>query len=219
MIINIRQLSSNIKQEYLIDGDFSCRGKLGSFNRFQRITLSAQNQLLYAKYHFKNPINYIPLIDMLGFNKLSRVFHIYDSTGFCGEFLYTEHGFAQKHYIIKAHDLLLPCYEYSHDKFNYISVYLGETQIALIETYLVVNDLKYKHKIYLLDDYENLKEILALFVLYYANYNFTKRFHMSAGVFTTKSFAYSKYKDKYSPSWQRTNFPNDNFWGKTNLYN
>ena len=96
MIINIRQLSSNIKQEYLIDGDFSCRGKLGSFNRFQRITLSAQNQLLYAKYHFKNPINYIPLIDMLGFNKLSRVFHIYDSTGFCGEFLYTEHGFAEE---------------------------------------------------------------------------------------------------------------------------
>ena len=91
-------------------------------------------------------------------------------------------------------------------------------QIALLETYLSVNDFKYTHKLYLLDDYNQFADTLSFFVLYYVSYNFSQRFHMSSGSTSAKSWSFSKY-NKYNPKWREIHFPNENFFGKTNLFN
>ena len=110
------------------------------------------------------------------------------------------------------------CYSLSRGSFKYVSIYHGDTQIALVETYLSVNDYKYTHKLYLLDDYNQFADTLSFFVVYYAGYNFAQRMHMTKGSTTYSTvWFFSKYADKYNPNWRETHFPKENFFGKTSL--
>ena len=111
------------------------------------------------------------------------------------------------------------CFYLSKGSFDYVSVYSDDKQIALIETYLNVNDYKYTHKLYILDNYKEFAEILSLFTLYYANFTFSRRFHMSKTSTYTKAWTISSYDYKYDPQWRETNFPDENFFGKINLFN
>lgn len=113
--------------------------------------------------------------------------------------------------------MILHCYFCSKGSFNYVSIYDGDKQIALIETYLTVIDYKYKHKLYILDEYKHLADTLSFFVVYYSSYNFAMRLHNSKGTVWAKSWSLSKYNNKYDPDWRERNFPSENFFGKTSL--
>lgn len=133
--------------------------------------------------------------------------------------MYSQRGFYEKlscDYIKQWGDF--PLLLSGKGSFHYVSIYQGEKQIALIETFLNTTDYKYYHKLYVLEDYNRFADTLSFFVLYCSNYYFSKRFHMTKGSYSVKSWNFSKYNNKYDPKWRETNFPDENFFGKTSLF-
>jgi len=222
MIIKISQTASNIKQAYDIDCDGGYyHGNAGTFSRFQPVTLYNSENTLKGVFKLSNLINYIPFRWLFGKANTSRFFKIYKNNDYYGNMAYLHHGFMKRCYEIKLKSgEIFYCYTRSIKSFDYLSIYKGDCQIALLETYLNVNNYKYNHKLYLLDEYKHFSDILCLFALYYSSFNFSRRLHMTVGSSTYQStlWAPSKYNDKYHPEWRETHFPNENFFGKTNLF-
>lgn len=221
MIIKISQTASNIEQSYNIESEnFYYSGDAGSMSRLQSITLSNKNNTIKGIYNISKWVNYIPLRYLFGEANLTRVFHLYKNDNIYGSIVFSKHGFLKSFYVISlVSGEIFHCYSISRGSFNYVSIFQGDTQIALVETYLSVNDYKYTHKLYLLDDYNQFADTLSLVVLYYASYNFAQRMHMSKGTVSEKAWSFSKYANKYNPKWRETHFPNENFFGKTSLIN
>lgn len=222
MIIKISQTASNIKQTYDIDcnGNYY-QGNAGTFSRFQPITISSNKTTLKGVFKLSNLINYIPFRWIFGKENFSRFFKLYKDRDCCGDIIYSHHGFMKRYYKINLENGEgFCCYTRSIKSFDYVSIYKGDCQIALLETYLNINDYKYNHKLYLLDEYKHISDILCLFALYYSSFNFSQRLHMSAGSSVNQITLWepSRYKDKYNPEWRKTHFPNENFFGKTNLF-
>lgn len=151
---------------------------------------------------------------------LSKAFSVQKDETNIGSFLLSHCGIAKHFHSIVSNESIFHCYSRSIDLFNYLSIYDTHTdkQIALLETYLTVVDNNYKFKLYLLDEYAAHTDVFALFILYYANFHFTQRFHMSAGTTSTRSWTFSGFNSKYDPDWRAKYFPNDNFWGKIDPY-
>ena len=221
MIIKISQTASNIKQSYDIESEnFYYSGDTGSISRLQSITLYNKENTIKGIYNISKWVNYIPFRYLFGEANLTRVFDIYKNDDIYGCIVFSKHGFLKSFYVIALNSgEIFHCYCRSKGSFDYVSIYQGDIQIALIETYLSVNDFKYTHKLYLLDDYNQFADMLSFFVLYYASYTFAKRMHMSKGSVSEKSWSFSKYNDKYNPKWRETHFPNENFFGKESLFN
>ena len=220
MIVKIVQTASNIKQLYYIQGEnFSYQGDVGNLSKLQNITISNDKNNVKADY-FMSPIdNYIPFRFLFGGGSKTRVFCLYKNDNLYGTMLFLKKGFFDECYVIALDNgMKLNCYFRSIDSFNYVSVYYNNQQIALVETYLNVTDNKYTHKLYILDEYNELAETLSLFVLYYASYTFTRRFHMSKSSVYVKAWSYSVYNDKYDPHWREDNFPDENFFGQLNRF-
>ena len=220
MIIKISQTASNVKQSYDIESEnFYFKGDAGS-SRLQSITLSNNENTIKGVYNISNWVNYIPLRYLFGEANLTRVFRLYKNDNIYGSIVFSKHGFLKSFYVIALDSgEIFHCYSLSRGSFNYISIYQGETQIALVETYLSVNDYKYTHKLYVLDEYNQFSDTLSFFVVYYASYNFAQRMHMSKGSVSEKAWSFSNYVDKYDPKWRETHFPNENFFGKTSFIN
>lgn len=224
MIIKITQTASNIKQTYKIEGEgLFYHGKSGSRSTVEPITLTNDTETLLGTYNFPALINYIPFRYLFGTPNLTRGFDIYRNNVSIGSVVFSQHGFWKSFYQIKLHDGTdLRCYIVGKGSFEYACVYSRscgeEKQIALIETYLNVNNYKYVNKIYLLDDYKLLGSVISFFTVYYSSYSFCKRYHMSSGSVYEKRMPITKYKDKYDPSWRETYFPDENFFGKISLF-
>lgn len=216
MIIKIKQTSSNIRQSFDVESEnFYLHGEAGNISRLQTITLSNKNTTIKGVYNLSKWENYIPLRYLFGYANLTRIFHLYKNDNTYGCFVFSKHGFMKSSYVISLNSgEIFHCYYRSKGSFHYISIYERDQQIALVETYLSVDDYKYTHKLYLLDAYRQFADVLSLFVLYFASYHFAKRFHMSIGSFNGKSWSYSQYNDKYNSEWRERNFPDENFFWK-----
>lgn len=220
MIVTISQTASNTKQSYNIESEnFYYSGEAGSISRLQSITIFNKENTIKGIYNISKWVNYIPLRYLFGEANLTRVFYLYKNENIYGSIVFSKHGVLKSFYVIILDSgEIFHCYCLSRGSFNYVSIYQGETQIALVETYLSVNDFKYTHKLYLLDDYIRFADTLSFFVLYYASYNFARRMHMSKGSLSERSWSFSRYTDKYNPKWREMHFPNENFFGKTKLF-
>lgn len=221
MIIKIAQTASNIKQSYYINGDnFNFHGNLGSIDKYQDISISNNETSIKGVHHFSRWVNYIPLRYFFGKENLTRVFDLYLNENKYGSIAFSKHGYYKSFYIITLDSgHIFHCYSRSIGSFNYVSIYEDNKQIALIETLLNVDDYMYTHKLYVLDDYKPFAYTLSFFVLYYANFHFSYRFHMSIGnTQYVKSWSISKYNEKYNPDWRETNFPGENYFGKTSIF-
>lgn len=220
MIVKVSQTASNIKQSFDVqigNGYFS--GETGSISRWQTITLSNRETTLKGVFNLSKWVNYIPYRWIFGKANLTRVFHLYRDENIYGSIVFSQHGFFKNCYVIALDSgETFHCYCRSKGSFDYVSIYQGDKQIGLIETYLNTSDFKYTHKLYLLDDYNQFADTLSLFILYYASYNFAQRFHMSSGSQYVKSWSLSRYNNKYDEKWRETYFPDENYWGKVNLF-
>jgi hypothetical protein len=214
-------MASNTKQSYDIEGEnFYYSGNAGSISRLQSITLSNKDTVIKGVFRPSKPENYIPYRWMFGKENRTRVFDLYRNETVYGSIVFSKHGFLKSFYVIALDSgETFHCYCLSRGSFNYVSIYQGDVQIALVETYLSVNDYKYTHKLYILDSYDKFADTFSLFVLYYASYTFAKRMHMSKGSAVQKSWSFSKYDNKYDSKWRETHFPDENFFGKTNFFN
>lgn len=221
MIITITQTASNVKQLYRVDGDsFHYEGKAGSFSELQSVVLSGKKTTLKGFYKPSEWINYIPCRHLFGKECITRQFLLYENDEFRGSIVFSKHGYLKSFYVIALESgEIFHCYVFAKGSFEYVSIYKGEAQIALVETNLSMNDYKYIHKLYILDDHDRFAETFSFFVLYYASYEFVKRFHMSKGSYDVKAWSFSKYSNKYDEKWRETHFPNENFFGPIYLFN
>lgn len=215
MVVKITQTTSGVKQLFDIEcGEFCFEGKAGHINRFQNITLSGKNTEIKGVHEISPWFNYIPFRWLFGVENVTRVFRLHKNDKNFGRIALSKHGFLKSFFVISSeNNEELHCYCRSKGSFNYISVYKGSVQIALIETYLNTSDFKYFHKLYILDEYAEYAEILSFFVMYYACFNFIGKGMTNY----EKSYSISKYNDKYDPKWRENNFPDENFFGKINL--
>ena len=220
MIIRISQIASNIRQSHEIESEnFYFHGEAGPVSRFQHIIISNQSITIKGVYRISKWTNYIPFRYLLGHDNRTKRFSLYRNDKAYGSIVFSEHGFLKSCYIIALDDgTLLHCYSVAKGSFHCVCIYAEEKQIALIETYLNVDDYKYVHKLYLLEDYERFADTLSFFTVYYASYHFAKRLHMSKNSSYRKSWTFSKYNKKYDPAWRITHFPNENFFGKIHLF-
>lgn len=219
MIVKIKQIHSNVKQQYDIESDnFYFKGVLGNLSRLQTITMSGADTVIKGTYKISPWYNYIPLLHLFGITEKVRNFLLYKNENFCGSVMLLKQGIYKSCYRMELSDgKTFSFYCRSKGSFNYVSVYYDNIQIALIETYLCVTDFKYTHKLYICDSFSAFADFLSFFVLYYAGFTFTKRFHMQVGSTYAKSWSVSRYNSKYDEKWREKNFPDDNFFGKTSL--
>ena len=218
MILLIRQTASNISQEFEIYADdrYLYGGALGRWHRYQAIRLwdNKGKPVMQGEY-------LMPWQDGQMGEKgwLSQGCRITRGEVDAGNFVYVQESFKKSHYrITLPGDKTIEVYARDKGAFEYLSVYDGEQQIALVEIYLTTEDYKYTYKLYLLETHDELGDILALFILYYANWNYAKRFHMSKGSMHVRSWSYSAYNDRYDPTWRERHFPRENFFGKVGLF-
>jgi len=206
MIIKISQTASNTKQSYDVDiGDAYYRGEAGNISRYQPVTLVGKEGEL------KGVLNTL--------RAWERLFDVTKNGSSHGSFARVKNGLFSKYYSISlAEGESFKCYCISKGRFEYIPIYRGDVQIALVETFLSVEDYKYVHKLYLLDEYACFAEMLALFVIYYAGFVYAQRYHMSSGSYYGYSWSFLRYNKKYDPSWRETHFPDENFFGKLNVF-
>ena len=209
MIIKIAQTASNIRQHYEISGkNFMYSGDLGRFRKQQAIILRNNRTELKAAYKLSSVIKSIPFRPLFNAECIGRQFLLYRNQVPYGRTAFTKHGIYKNYYIISLDTgTNLLCYSYEEGSFDYVSIYHGDKQIAQIETCLNVSDYKYTHWLYILDEYAYLADTLSLWTLYYANYRFVKRFHMSKTRTIQYARSLSRYKDKYDPTWRKTHFP------------
>jgi len=221
MIIELKQTASNIKQLFDVryDENTYCSGQSGSYHKYENITLSKRDRvILTGDFVLSNWKNYIPYRFLFGFSCKTRNVLIKDQSNTIGCMYHNSTGYFKHRYVISLSDgKCFDCYYCMKERFDYVSIYEGETQIGLIETYLTVDDYKYRHKLYVLDDYSEYRDILTLFVIYYSNYTFSKRFHMTIGTHVGYGKTYSHYNRKYDPEWRENHFPEENYWGQIHI--
>lgn len=220
MIIKICQTASNIRQTYDIDGEnFHYTGKVGSIKCYQPISFYNENTTIDGFFKLSKWSNYIPFRWLVGKENLRQRFQLYKNKELYGNIVLSKHGFYKSSYIITSDSgEIFHCYYRTKGSFDYVSIYHNNSQVALLETFLSVNDFKFTHKLYILDSYSKFAEILSFFVLYYANFMFVKRLHMSKGSFYGYAWSFSRYNNMYNEKWRETHFPDENFFGKTNLF-
>ena len=219
MVIKIQQMESNTKQIYDIDvEDKYYNGVLGSFLFTQDIVLTSKETELKGVFKLSSLKNYIPFMYLFRDDVYTRRFEIHRNGSLYGSVALWNQGFLKQCYVINMNSgRTFHCYYTAKGSFGYITVYDGEKQVALVETYLSTQDFKFMHKLYILDEYSSYSEAFIFFVLYFANYRYSKRFHMTWGSTYSSSYSVSKYSYKYSPEWREVNFPDENYFGKLGL--
>lgn len=219
MIIKISQTSARLKPSYdIYIGDIYYQGKLGGLSRLQPISLASDSSALKGVFSLSRWYNYIRPRCYFGKENITRIFHIYKNDGQYGKFYFSLRSPVKSCYVISLNSgEVFHCYTRSINSFDYISIYQGRKQIALVETNLSMYNNIYTHKLYILDDYNSHAETLSLFVMYYASYRFTQRFNTMYGSVTVKSYSFSHYNDRYDPKWRETNFPDEDYFGKSTL--
>ena len=220
MIIKISQTASNVRQSYDIAGkNFNYQGKAGSVSRLQNVVLANSHTTIRGVYYPSRWVNYIPFRYLFGKENLTRRFRLYRNESSYGSIAFSKHGWMKSFYVISLNSgETFHCYCCAKGTFRYVSIYQEKKQIAVLETYLCVSDDKYSHKLYILDEYDQYAEALSFFAVYYASLTFSKRFHMSRGSVSQRAWSLSRYNDKYDPTWREKNFPDEDFFGKINLF-
>ncbi len=224
MIINIEQNRSNLSQRFEIymDGSFAYEGNLGSLSRFQEIHMQSPRGKanISGRRRISKWTQYIPFVYLFDKTSVTEVMQCRKNGADFGRFSRCRSGWLESRYIIFSQETnrTLQAYPLCRGDFEYITIYLEQKQIALIEHYLTTVNQKDRYKIYLMENFAQLGDILSLFTLYYDNKNHARRYHMSSGISVKKSWSFSRYKDKYDPAWREKHFPDENFFGRTSLF-
>ena len=218
MVITIAQTASNLKQTYAIScPDFTFHASAGSFLPCQSIRLTNDQTSLTGTFRISNPLSYIPFWYKVDFLAATREFRITKNGEPFGSICQHRLDFHSSYYTVcLSGSKQLNCYAYAQGRFHFISIYDGDQQIASLVTDQNVRNFKYFHYLYLLDTCRQYAEILSFFAVYFANYHFAHRFHMSISTVKGRSWTISNLNFKYDPSWLRNNFPDSAYLAEIN---
>ena len=213
MIIFVEQTSGNIKQEFSFyqNKEWIYSGTLGRWHAYHPIVIQKNSDILYtARFKRAHWSFYIPFKHLFGGLSLRRCANVDPNNA---TFTLSLHGPAQSFYVITDRDSTLRAYTRSIGAYSYVAIYLlspdsqKEEQIALIETPLTARNNCYHHTLYLRDEQAQYRDLLCMFVLYYANFYFVSRGSVTIGSSVSREWTYSHYNNRVDPSWKAQNFP------------
>lgn len=212
MILEVKQTKSNFKNEYEIStyGCLFCSARTSWISSAFSCCLhrSDENAFLQGRLDIATNLkNSIPLTWLFGSTKYSKVMSIInDCQEKIGHFCYETSGLFKSRYQISLEGKTFEAYSLSRGRFHYVSLYQGQSQIGLIEKSLVVYNNLDTYTIYLLDDFSDLSNIFALFVIYYDNWNYARRGQIAIER-TQMSWEYtiSQYRDRFNPNFLKEN--------------
>lgn len=209
MILEVIQTKSAIKQEYdiLIDNQLRFKAEASPVTKYFECCLKDLDGsvIFNTDYDIKIHItNIIPFKWIFGSPKLANPCNIYGNNE-KGIFLLSTTGLFKSMYVITLNNSTYNCYTVSKGDYNYVAVYDGDKQIALIEKVLTVTNNLDTYKIFLLDHYKERAKLLSLFTVYYDNWNYSSRGSMFYGTEYSKEWTYSRNNDKYDPDWKSKN--------------
>ena len=220
MIIDIIQTAGIFKQTYEVCGKgFGFSVNVGRFHRYQNILMTNPCDRIEGEWQFSRWYHYIPFRWLFGKANVKNRFRIRQNESPVGTVQYSHHGFLKSRYEMLLDDgTVVYGYAYSWGKFDYLSIYAGDEQIALLETYMVSENDCFRHKLYLMETHENLAQLLSFFSVYYVAGKFVTRNNGYFGTGVQYAWSFSRYRRMYDPAWRERNFPNDDFWGKINRF-
>lgn len=210
MIINIVQITAALKHDFRIsfDNKLTYNGRLGSLNRRQNIVMTDdEGNELKAVYQFRGIINYVPFLYFFGRSKYKNCYDCYKQENKIGGFSHAAEGFYRHKFVITDDEKNNELYAYVVSKGDsHICIYIGDVQIAQVEIAMRIKNGCNEYVLYLLDEYSYLADLLSMFVLYYDNLHNTNRGEMQIGTSTSWEYSFSKYNNKFSPTWINEKF-------------
>lgn len=216
MIIEVEQTSSNFKNDYQISFNNIIKyyAKASWITSVFNCSLIDINDhcILKAVYDFKlNFKNLIPFKWLSGTPKLSEYCNIInDKEENQGNFMRSTTRFFQSKYVIKQKNSILNGYSQAKGAYKFVSIYDDkEEQVGLIIKPLNVECNLDTYKLYLLNEVNIEPEFMALFMVYYDNWNYGRHGQIVFyNMEISREFTISNYKDKLDLDWLDENFPN-----------
>lgn len=211
MIIRIRQTENGLRLRYDIEGEgFLFQGERGGLAPVQSIAITGQGVTISGTYRLPSPGSLLPLAGVFGGERRMQMYEIGRNGGVIGTAAKSLHGWGKSCYVISLNDgTELRCYSKRKGQFDYVAIYEGDVQIALLENFLRAMDGRHDHKLYLLEEHRSHAEVLSWFALYYAQHEVEKN---NDAVF---AISFSPYDKMVDPAWREKHFPEENFFGKT----
>ena len=225
MFINIKQVKSNLKNEFEIhiksgDGNMMCIASTPWLEMDLPFNLENLRKLYFrdingniiysSKYEYLEntleeiiPFKYI----FTGEQKFCQM-SIYDTrNNECGRFYTKVNGITDSKLCILYGNEEFIGYDYAKGSTRYISFYKGDFQVAqLVKTLSVIDNLD-EYYLFILDEYDYLKAILSFCTIYIDYCNYRNSGEISKGKYELKrEYTYSKNNKYYNPKWISDNF-------------
>jgi hypothetical protein len=125
-------------------------------------------------------------------------------------FCHIKKGLLTGYYSIKRIDRNYHLYLMDRSHFQYISVYLGDKQIAQINKNLHTVNNRDNYTLYLLDEEIAMADLLTMFILYFDNCEYASRGDISIGTQKNWSWSFSRTNRFYNNAWLSANFDDSN---------
>lgn len=213
MIIDINQTHANSEQLFDVFYDNSPKysGKLGRYTPLETFSLRnrAQKINLTGAFALPIPIDMVPLTYLFGRPKVVKNCYCQNGIWRLGTIGCVEEGIGKAHYhIADADNRKYDAYHFAeYQGCEYLCIYFEDrVHAATVVTSLTVKDSCYRYRLYLLDEYKDSADMLAMFVMYFANWYNTKRFRARSGTYTVRKKPSTNYTDKFDPEWHTLNF-------------
>ncbi len=215
MKIDIVQTKGNFTNEYEIgyDGSFAYMVKQSLLNRRMTIKMTnLEGDVLYSLKHKMCGISeFVPLSIYLP-SGVSYSASVIQKDKEIGSFCHTKHpGFSSEHTAIcYSTDECFFIHRVIHNQNLYLCVFNSKNiQVAIIKRHYVVKDNCDTYWLYLLDEYKEYSQFLALFTVYYDVWFHNNQLGSATWGYSRES--YYQFGGKlsqivYDPQWVKENF-------------
>lgn len=212
MIIKVSQVKSNLEYEFdiKIDDLLYCRANNSRLSSgFTSSVKTTEGDLKYqSDFKLEKVLKkHIPYMKLFGNGERQHV-EIFDNDDelFCSISSVRSEKYGQFYEILSGNGVV-EVYARTTGMFEYFLVRSENEDVAMIRKSMkVVNNLD-KYEIFLLDEFENYKDFLILFCLYWDNFNASRRNRIEVGSMSIKKgYSYSKSNSLFKDGWLHDNF-------------
>lgn len=173
------------------------------------LTDTSDNPLLWTTYSVKKNYiqNKIPFKYLFTGEQIFDRYEFVDQHGEQGFYYTLQNGIIDMKYCVEHCGKRYIAYRFFRGNIYVVSIYCEGKQIAQITKQLtVINNLD-RYMLHVVDGYEHLKEILALFVIWVDNEAFSRSGEYSINSAATNySYSYDKNGKLYDKDWVLNNF-------------
>ncbi len=224
MILNVKQVQSNLKNKFAILEDDEVKYLAGTpwlaldlpFDadkvRSCILTDTQENLIYSTSYNIgKNLVEgAIPMKWAFTGEQKSTIYEIYQGNNKCGSFYQVINGLMDTKYVIEYGNFMFKCYDIGMGKTRNIVIYDEEKQIAEVVKTLATKDNLDEYYLFLLDEYKDLASIFSFFIIFFDYQNYANSGEIVAEKeIVSVRYTFDKNNKFYNKDWIINNFNAD----------